>query len=151
MLYSKMLIPTVKEVPADAEIPSHQLMIRAGLMRKLASGTYTYLPLGFRCLQKVINIVRDEMNKSGAQEILMPSVQPIELWQQTGRDVDYGETMAKFTDRHGRENVLAPTAEEVVTSVAANEINSYKQLPINLYQISFKFRDEFRPRFGVLR
>jgi prolyl-tRNA synthetase len=146
-----MLIPTVKEVPADAEIPSHQLMIRAGLMRKLASGTYTYLPLGFRCLQKVINIVREEMNKAGAQEILMPAVQPIELWQQTGRDVAYGETMAKFTDRHGRENVLAPTAEEVVTSVAANEINSYKQLPINIYQISFKFRDEFRPRFGVLR
>ncbi len=146
-----MLIPTVKEVPADAEIPSHQLMVRSGLMRKLASGTYTYLPLGFRCLQKVINIVREEMNKSGAQEILMPAVQPIELWQQTGRDVDYGETMAKFKDRHNRLNVLAPTAEEVVTSVAANEISSYKQLPFNIYQISFKFRDEFRPRFGVLR
>ena len=151
MRYSRMLIPTVKEVPADAEIPSHQLMIRAGLMRKLASGTYTYLPLGFRCLQKVINIVRHEMNKAGAQEILMPAVQPIELWQQTGRDVAYGQTMATFTDRHGRQNVLAPTAEEVVTSIAANEINSYKQLPINIYQISFKFRDEFRPRFGVLR
>ncbi|MFC1675899.1 proline--tRNA ligase [Planctomycetota bacterium] len=151
MKYSKMLIPTVKEVPADAEIPSHRLMIRAGLMRKLASGTYTYLPLGFRSLQKVIAIVRDEMNKAGAQEILMPAVQPIELWQQTGRDVDYGETMAKFEDRHGRLNVLAPTAEEVVTNVAANEIKSYKQLPFNIYQISFKFRDEFRPRFGVLR
>ena len=151
MRYSQMLIPTVKEVPADAEIISHQLMIRAALMRKLASGTYTYLPLGFRILQKVTNIVREEMNKSGAQEILMPSVQPIELWQQTGRDVDYGETMAKFEDRHGRINVLAPTAEEVVTYLAAGEINSYKQLPINIYQISFKFRDEFRPRFGVLR
>jgi len=146
-----MLIPTVKEAPADAEIPSHQLMIRAGLMRKLASGTYTYLPLGWRCLQKVINIVRDEMNRAGAQEILMPAVQPIELWQQTGRDVDYGETMAKFIDRHGHLNVLAPTAEEVVTSVAAGEINSYRQMPMNIYQISFKFRDEFRPRFGVLR
>jgi len=146
-----MLIPTVKEVPADAEIISHKLMIRAGLMRKLASGTYTYLPLGLRALQKVINIVREEMNKAGAQEILMPAVQPIELWQKTGRDVDYGPTMARFEDRHGRENVLAPTAEEVVTSVAANEINSYKQLPMNIYQISFKFRDEFRPRFGVLR
>ncbi len=146
-----MLIPTVKEVPADAEIPSHRLMIRAGLMRKLASGTYTYLPLGWRSLLKVINIVREEMNKAGAQEILMPAVQPIELWQQTGRDVDYGPTMAKFDDRHGRTNVLAPTAEEVITSIAANEINSYKQLPVNLYQISFKFRDEFRPRFGVLR
>jgi prolyl-tRNA synthetase len=146
-----MLIPTVKEAPADAEIPSHKLMLRAGLMRKLASGTYTYLPLGWRCLLKVISIVRDEMNKAGAQEILMPAVQPIELWQQTGRDVDYGPTMAHFEDRHGRQNVLAPTAEEVVTSVAAGEIKSYKQLPINLYQISFKFRDEFRPRFGVLR
>jgi prolyl-tRNA synthetase len=151
MRYSKAFIPTVKEVPADAEIPSHQLMIRAGLMRKLASGTYIYLPSGWRVLMKVMNIVREEMDKSGAQEILMPAVQPMELWQQTGRNVDYGPTMAKFTDRHGRENVLAPTAEEVVTSIAAGEINSYKQLPINLYQISFKFRDEFRPRFGVLR
>ncbi len=151
MRYSKMLIQTVKQVPADAEISSHRLMIRAALIRKLASGTYTYLPLGFRCLRKVTEIVRDEMNKSGAQEILMPAIQPIELWQQTGRDVDYGETMATFTDRHGRENVIAPTAEEVVTSIAAAQINSYKQLPMNIYQISFKFRDEFRPRFGVLR
>ena len=151
MRYSRMLIPTVKEVPADAEITSHRLMIRAGFMRKLASGTYTYLPLGWRSLLKVISIVREEMDKAGAQEILMPAVQPIELWQKTGRDVDYGETMAKFTDRHGRVNVLAPTAEEVVTNVAANEISSYKQLPVNIYQISFKFRDEFRPRFGVLR
>jgi prolyl-tRNA synthetase len=151
MRYSQSLIPTVKEVPAEAEIPSHQLMIRAGLMRKLASGTYIYLPAGWRTLQKIMNIVREEMNKAGAQEILMPAVQPIELWQRTGRDVDYGQTMAKFTDRHGRENVLAPTAEEVVTFIAAGEINSYKQLPVNLYQISFKFRDEFRPRFGVLR
>jgi len=151
MRYSRMLIPTVKEVPADAEIPSHRLMIRAALIRKLASGTYTYLPLGFRCLQKVINIVREEMNRAGAQEILMPAVQPIELWRQTGRDVDYGQTLGTFTDRHGRKNVLAPTAEEVVTNIAANEISSYKQLPMNIYQISFKFRDEFRPRFGVLR
>jgi len=146
-----MLIPTVKETPADAEILSHKLMLRAGLMRKLASGTYTYLPLGWRCLSKVIAIVREEMNRAAAQEILMPAVQPIDLWQQTGRDVDYGPTMARFEDRHGRSNVLAPTAEEVVTSLAAGEIRSYKQLPMNLYQISFKFRDEFRPRFGVLR
>jgi prolyl-tRNA synthetase len=146
-----MLIPTVKEVPADAEVASHKLMIRAGLMRKVASGTYTYLPLGWRTLQKVINIVREEMDRSGAQEILMPSVQPMELWEKTGRNVDYGQTMAKFEDRHGRWNVLAPTAEEVVTSIAAGEISSYKQLPMNLYQISFKFRDEFRPRFGVIR
>ena len=151
MRYSRMLIPTVKEVPADAEITSHKLMIRAGLMRKLASGTYTYLPLGWRSLLKVIRIVREEMNGAGAQEILIPAVQPIELWQRTGRDTDYGETMARFKDRHGRWNVLAPTAEEVVTSIAAGEISSYKQLPINIYQISFKFRDEFRPRFGVVR
>lgn len=151
MRYSRMLIPTVKEVPADAEVISHRLMIRAGLMRKLSSGTYTYLPLGWRSLQKVIAIVREEMNKAGAQEILMPAVQPIELWEKTGRDVDYGETMATFKDRHGRVNVLAPTAEEVVTSIAAGTVNSYKQLPMNIYQISFKFRDEFRPRFGVLR
>jgi prolyl-tRNA synthetase len=146
-----MLIPTVKEVPADAEITSHKLMVRAGLMRKLASGTYSYLPLGWRCLLKIINIVRQEMDSTGAQEILLPSVQPMELWQRTGRDVDYGPTMARFEDRHGRLNVLAPTAEEVVTDLAAGEIKSYKQLPFNIYQISFKFRDEFRPRFGVLR
>jgi prolyl-tRNA synthetase len=151
MRYSRMLIPTVKEAPADAEVTSHKLMLRAGLMRKVASGTYTYLPLGWRCLLKVINIVREEMNRAGAQEILMPTVQPIELWQKTGRSVDYGQTLATFTDRHGRGNVLAPTAEEVVTSIAANEINSYKQLPMNIYQISFKFRDEFRPRFGPIR
>ncbi len=151
MRYSRTLIPTLKQVPADAEITSHRLMIRSALIRKLASGTYTYLPLGFRCLQKVINIVREEMNKAGAQEILMPCVQPAELWQKTGRDIDYGPTMATFKDRHGRINVLAPTAEEVVTTLAAGEISSYKQLPMNLYQISFKFRDEFRPRFGVLR
>jgi prolyl-tRNA synthetase len=146
-----MFIPTVKEVPADAETASHKLMIRAALCRKLASGTYVYLPLGLRSLLKIIAIVREEMDRSGAQEILMPFVQPIELWQKTGRDVDYGETLAKFTDRHGRENVLSPTAEEVVTNIAAGEINSYKQLPVNLYQISAKFRDEFRPRFGAIR
>lgn len=151
MRYSQTLIPTVKETPADAEITSHQLMIRAGLMRKLASGTYTYLPAGWRVLLKITNIVREEMDSSGAQEILMPAVQPVELWERTGRDIDYGETLGTFIDRHGRKNVLAPTAEEVVTSLAAGEISSYKQLPMNIYQISFKFRDEFRPRFGVLR
>ena len=151
MRYSQTLIPTVKEVPAEAEIPSHRLMIRAGLMRKLASGTYTYLPAGCKILQKISQIIREEMNAADAQEILMPAVQPMELWQKTGRDINYGETLGRFTDRHGRKNVLAPTAEEVVTHLAAGEINSYKQLPINLYQISFKFRDEFRPRFGALR
>ena len=151
MRYSQTLIPTIKEVPADAEVISHQLMLRAGLMRKLASGTYIYLPAGQRMLAKVTQIVRDEMNRSGAQEIIMPVVQPLELWQKTGRDVDYGETLGKFIDRHGRGNVLSPTAEEGFTFLGANEINSYKQLPMNLYQINTKYRDEFRPRFGVLR
>jgi len=151
MRYTQTFIPTIKEVPADAEIISHQLMIRAGLMRKLASGTYTYLPAGWRILKKIMNIVRDEMNRAGAIEISMPMVQPLELWQKTGRDIDYGETLGRFTDRHGRGNVLMPTAEEVVTQLAAGEIKSYKQLPVNLYQINAKYRDEFRPRFGVLR
>jgi prolyl-tRNA synthetase len=151
MRYSQMLVPTVKEVPAEAEITSHKLMIRAGLIRKVASGTYTYLPLGWRTLKKIIDIVRQELDRAGAQEILVPCLQPQELWHQTGRDQDYGETMFRLKDRHERWNVLGPTAEEVFTFHAAAEINSYKQLPINLYQISPKFRDEFRPRFGVLR
>ncbi len=151
MRYSQTLIPTMKEVPADAEIISHQLMLRAGLMRKLASGTYIYLPAGQRMLHKVTQIVREEMDRAGAQEIIMPVIQPLELWQKTGRDIDYGETLGKFTDRHGRGNVLSPTAEEGFTFLASTEINSYKQLPMNLYQINTKYRDEFRPRFGVLR
>ena len=151
MRVSQTLIPTVKEVPSDAEIISHQLMIRAGLMRKLASGTYIYLPAGQRMLLKVMNIIREEMNRAGAQEILVPVIQPMELWQKTGRDVDYGETLGKFKDRHGRMNVLSPTAEEGFTYLASQEIQSYKQFPLNLYQINTKYRDEFRPRFGVLR
>ena len=151
MRWTRSLIPTLKEEPAEAEIISHKLMIRAGLIRKLTAGAYSYLPLGMRVINKVESIIREEMDKAGALEVMLPAVQPIELWKQTGRDVDYGETMAKFKDRHGHLNVIAPTAEEVITSVAAGEIKSYKQLPINLYQISFKFRDEFRPRFGVLR
>jgi len=146
-----MLIPTVKEIPADAEVASHQLMIRAGLCRKVASGTYTYLPLGWRSLLKIIAIVREEMNKAGAQEILVPSMQPLELWDRTGRSGDYGPTMFRFEDRHGRMNVLGPTAEEVFTTLIAGEVKSYKQLPINIYQISSKYRDEFRPRFGAIR
>jgi prolyl-tRNA synthetase len=126
-------------------------MIRGGLMRKVASGTYTYLPLGWRSLLKVIAIVREEMNKAGAQEIMVPSMQPKELWDRTGRSTDYGPTMFCLEDRHGRMNVLGPTAEEVFTTMVAGEIKSYKQLPINLYQISPKFRDEFRPRFGAIR
>ena len=151
MRYSRMFIPTVKEIPADAEVASHQLMIRAGLCRKVASGTYTYLPLGWRSLLKIIAIVREEMNKAGAQEIIVPSMQPLELWDRTGRSADYGPTMFRLEDRHGRMNVLGPTAEEVFTTLIAGEIKSYKQLPINLYQISSKFRDEFRPRFGAIR
>lgn len=151
MKYSQLLIPTVKEVPAEAEIASHRLMIRAGYIRKLASGTYTYLPLGWRSLKKVMAIVREEIDAAGGQEIAMPILQPMELWQRTGRDAVFHDIMCAFTDRHGRENVLAPTAEEVVTALAAAEIRSYKQLPVNLYQINTKFRDEFRPRFGVLR
>jgi len=146
-----MLIPTVKEIPADAEAVSHQLMIRAGLCRKIASGTYAYLPLGWRSLLKIIAIVREEMNRAGAQEILVPSMQPLELWERTGRSVDYGPTMFHLEDRHGKGNVLGPTAEEVFTYLASGELKSYKQLPVNLYQISPKFRDEFRPRFGVIR
>ena len=151
MRYSRMFIPTVKEVPSDAETVGHRLMIRAALIRKVASGTYTYLPLGWRSLLKIIAIVREEINKAGAQEILVPSMQPLELWDKTGRSTDYGPTIFRFNDRHGRENVLGPTAEEVFTSLAAGEIKSYKQMPINLYQISPKFRDEFRPRFGPVR
>jgi len=151
MRYSQLFIPTVKEIPADAEVTSHKLMIRAALCRKVASGTYTYLPLGWRSLLKIIGIVRQEINRAGAQEILVPSMQPLELWQKTGRSVDYGPTIFCLKDRHGKGNVLSPTAEEVVTHLAASEIKSYKQLPINLYQISTKFRDEFRPRFGVIR
>ena len=146
-----MFIPTVKEIPADAETASHKLMIRAGLLRKVASGTYTYLPLGWHSLLKIISIVREEMNRAGAQEILVPSMQPKELWDRTGRSTDYGPTMFSLEDRHGRMNVLGPTAEEVFTTLVAGEIKSYKQLPINLYQISPKFRDEFRPRFGAIR
>jgi prolyl-tRNA synthetase len=151
MRYSKLLIPTTREVPAEAEIPSHRLMIRAGFFRKLASGTYAYLPAGWRSLRKIMQIVREEMDAAGAQELDLPFIQPMELWEKTGRRSDYGQTLGWFVDRHGRENVLAPTAEEVVTAVAAAEINSYKQLPINLYQIKLKYRDEFRPRFGALR
>jgi prolyl-tRNA synthetase len=151
MRWTRSLIPTLKQTPAEAVTPSHRLMIRAGFIRKLGSGSYSYLPLGRRVLNKIVNIVREEMDAAGALEVLLPAVQPLELWQKTGRDVAYGETMARFEDRHGRVNVLAPTAEEVVTHVAAGEISSYKQLPLNIYQISFKFRDEFRPRFGVLR
>lgn len=151
MRTSQYLIPTLKETPADAAVISHQLMLRAGMIRKLASGLYTWLPLGLKVLQKVENIVREEMNRSGALETLMPAVQPAELWQETGRWDQFGAELLRFKDRHGRDFVIGPTHEEVITDIARNDLNSYKQLPIHLYQIQSKFRDERRPRFGLMR
>jgi prolyl-tRNA synthetase len=151
MRASRFLIATLKETPADAEVISHQLMLRAGLIRKLASGLYTWLPLGLRVLRKVENIVREEMNKVDAQEMLMPVVQPAELWQESGRWQQYGPELLRIADRQDREFCLGPTHEEVITEMVRNEISSYKQLPANFYQIQTKFRDEIRPRFGVMR
>jgi prolyl-tRNA synthetase len=151
MRTSQYLLATQKETPADAEIISHQLMLRAGLVRKLASGLYTWLPTGLRVLNKVANIVRDEMNKAGSLEILMPVVQPADLWQESGRLNEYGPELLRIKDRHQRDFVLGPTHEEVITSLVKNEVNSYKQLPLNVYQVQTKFRDEVRPRFGVMR
>lgn len=151
MRASRFLIATLKETPADAEVISHQLMLRAGLIRKLASGLYTWLPLGLRVLRKVENIVREEMDKSGAQEVLMPVVQPAELWQESGRWQQYGPELLRIEDRHNNEFCLGPTHEEVITNLVRGEINSYKQLPANFYQIQTKFRDEIRPRFGIMR
>jgi prolyl-tRNA synthetase len=151
MRWTQTLIPTQKETPADAQIVSHQLMVRAGLIRQLAAGTYDFLPLGLRSLQKAVAIVREEMNAIGAAEVLLPAMQPLELWQRSGRDVAYGENLVKFKDRHGRGIVLGPTHEEVVTELVSAYVNSYKQLPLSLYQIQTKFRDEYRPRFGLLR
>jgi prolyl-tRNA synthetase len=149
--WSQTLIPTLKEDPAEAEIPSHKLMVRAGLIRKLSAGAYTYLPLGWRALYKAIQIVREEMDAAGAIEILMPVIQPVELWEESGRYKDYGPMLMHFEDRAGRRTALGPTHEEVVTDVVRNHISSYRQLPLTLYQIQTKFRDEIRPRFGVLR
>lgn len=144
-------LSTVKEIPADAEIASHKLMIRAGLIRKLASGLYTWLPLGLRVLRKVEKITREEMEKVGALEVLMPSLQPAELWQETGRWEQYGPELARLKDRHDRDFCLGPTHEEIITDLARNELKSYKQLPITYYQIQTKIRDEIRPRFGIMR
>ncbi|ELR63612.1 Prolyl-tRNA synthetase [Photobacterium marinum] len=151
MRTSKYLLSTLKETPNDAEIISHQLMLRAGMIRKLASGLYTWLPTGLRVLRKVENIVREEMNKAGAVETLMPVVQPSELWVETGRWDKFGPELLRIADRHDRPFVLGPTHEEVITDMVRNEVKSYKQLPLNLYQIQTKFRDEVRPRFGVMR
>ena len=151
MRTSQFPLQTLKEVPADAQIASHQLMMRAGLIRKLAAGLYTWMPLGLRVLRKVEAIVRDEMNKAGALEVLMPAVQPAELWEESGRWQKYGAELLRLQDRHGRDFCFGPTHEEIITDLARNELSSYKQLPINFYQIQTKFRDERRPRFGVMR
>lgn len=151
MRTSQYLLSTLKETPADAEVISHQLMLRAGMIRKLASGLYTWLPTGYRVLKKVENIVREEMNNAGAIEISMPVVQPADLWQESGRWEQYGPELLRFVDRGERPFVLGPTHEEVITDLIRNELSSYKQLPLNLFQIQTKFRDEVRPRFGVMR
>ena len=151
MRASQFFIATQKEAPTDAELISHKLMIRAGLIKRLGSGLYSWMPLGLRVLRKVENIVRDEMDKAGALELLMPAVQPKELWDETGRWAVFGPQMLKIQDRHERDYCFGPTHEEVITDIVRREINSYKQLPLNLYQIQTKFRDEIRPRFGVMR
>ncbi|MFO7986030.1 MAG: proline--tRNA ligase [Desulfatiglandaceae bacterium] len=151
MRYSQYFIPTHKEVPSDAEVVSHQLMVRAGMIRKLTSGIYTYLPTGLKSIKKVEQIIREEMNRAGAIEILMSAVQPAELWQESGRWEFYGRELLRFKDRHSREACFGPTHEEVITDLVRKEIHSYKQMPVNFYQIQTKFRDEIRPRFGIMR
>lgn len=151
MLWSKAFIPTLKELPQEAESASHQLMLRAGLTRMLMSGVYTYLPVGLKVLNNIQAIIRQEMNALGGNELLLPALQPQELWVNSGRDKDIGEVMVRFNDRRGRKVCLGPTHEEVITDLAKNHISSYKQLPLILYQIQTKFRDEIRPRFGVVR
>ncbi|RMH86926.1 proline--tRNA ligase [Pseudomonas sp. AOB-7] len=151
MRTSQFLLSTLKETPSDAVVISHQLMLRAGMIRKLASGLYTWLPMGLRVLRKVEKVVREEMNAAGALEVLMPAIQPAELWQESGRWVQYGPELLRLKDRHERDFCVGPTHEEVITDLARNELNSYKQLPINMYQIQTKFRDEIRPRFGLMR
>ena len=151
MRVSQFFVSTLKEAPSEAELPSHKLMLRAGYIKKLASGLYTWMPLGLRVLRKVENVVREEMNRSGGVELLMPAVQPAELWQETGRWEVFGPQMLKIRDRHDNQFCFGPTHEEVITDIARREIRSYRQLPVNFYQIQTKFRDEVRPRFGVMR
>ncbi len=151
MRFSQLLIPTLKEDPAEAEVISHKLLLRAGFIRKLTSGTYTYLPLGLATIKKVEQIVREEMNRAGAQELLMPMVQPASLWEESGRWDIYGKELLRFTDRNNRASCLGPTHEEVITDLVRMNVQSYKQLPLNLYQIQTKYRDEARPRFGLMR
>ena len=151
MKYSQFFAPTLREDPADAEVISHKLLLRAGYIRRVTSGVYDFLPLGLRVLRKIEQVVREEMDAAGAQEVLMPMVQPAELWQDSGRWDKYGPELLRFTDRHDRESCLGPTHEEVITDLARRELQSYRQLPMNLYQIQAKFRDEIRPRFGLMR
>lgn len=151
MRVSRLFNTTLKEIPAEAEVTSHSLLIRSGMIRKLASGVFTYMPLGWRVLNKISNIIREEMNRSGCQELMMPIIQPKELWEQSGRWFVYGKELIRLKDRHDREYCLSPTHEEVITTVVKNEIRSYKDLPLNLYQIQNKYRDEVRPRFGLIR
>ncbi|MFA4989923.1 MAG: proline--tRNA ligase [Candidatus Omnitrophota bacterium] len=151
MFWTKTFIPTLKETPQDAESISHQLLLRAGLVRMLMAGAYSYLPLGLKVLRHIENIVRQEMSSCGAVELLLPALQPLELWQRSGRDALIGEVMIKFTDRRGRKICLGPTHEEVITELVKSQVSSYKQLPLVLYQIQTKFRDELRPRFGLVR
>src|SRR6188474_2140749 len=151
MRLSRYPINTLRDVPADAEVVSHQLMLRAGLIRRLASGLYTWLPMGLRVLRKVEAIVREEMNRAGAIELVMPMVQPAELWQESGRWDQFGPELLRLADRHERSFCLGPTHEEVITDIARRELKSHRQLPVNFYQIQTKFRDEIRPRFGVMR
>ena len=151
MRFTEFGLSTLKETPAEAEIVSHQLMLRAGLIRRLASGLFTWMPLGLRVLRKVEQVVREEMDRAGALELLMPAVQPAELWQESGRWDKYGSLLLRMRDRHDREFCFGPTHEEVITDIARRELRSYKQLPINFYQVQTKFRDEIRPRFGVMR
>ena len=151
MKASRFFIGTLKEAPADAEIVSHKLMVRAGMIRRVAGGIYNYLPVGLRSIRKVEAIVREEMNRAGAIELLMPAVQPAELWQESGRWEQYGPELLRFKDRKDNDFVIGPTHEEVITDIARNQIKSYRQMPVNFYQIQTKFRDEIRPRFGVMR
>jgi prolyl-tRNA synthetase len=148
---SRLLLPTLRETPAEAQIVSHRLMLRAGMVRQLSAGNYTWLPTGLRVLRRIEAIVREEQDRTGAQEVLMPTIQPADLWRKSGRYDDYGKEMLRIEDRHGREMLYGPTAEEVITSIVASEIGSYRDLPKNLYNIQWKFRDEVRPRFGVMR
>ncbi len=151
MRFSHFLLPTLREDPAEAEIISHKMMFRSGMIRKISSGIYAFLPLGWRVYRKVEAIIREEMNRAGAQEIFLPAIQPAELWQETGRWQEYGKELLRMNDRHDRPHCFGPTAEEVITDIARKEIRSYRQMPLNLYQIQTKFRDEIRPRFGVMR